>query len=168
MPISIKISATLGLAMAPSALVMKSGSIRIDFDTRRRQRALLLADHKLAAIDGPEQLAGIRRNQIDDMLLQRLPRIKRRGFADRLLGPVRIAAPKLGKASDQGNRIVRCLGFQRGHWGMRRLSRLCLCPYPRTARRRAARPARQPGIPPPPICTGVAAPIFVPGAMAAM
>ena len=79
------------------------------------------ADDKLAAVDRAQQLRNIRRNHLDDMLLQRLPRVQHRGFAHSLFGPVRVAAPKLGQAADQRNGVVRRLDFDGRQRGLRGL-----------------------------------------------
>ena len=110
--------------MAPSAL---RHEIRLDahnLDAVRPKRAFLPRLDKLPAVGGAQKLGNIRRHQLDDMLLKRLPRIQRRGFAHGLFGPVRVAAPKLGEATDQGHGIVGRFDFDGWQRGLPRLGGL--------------------------------------------
>ena len=83
---------------------MKSGSMRTTSMPSVRSVRSCPAWTSFRPLAGAQQLGNIRRHQLDDMLLKRLPRIQRRGFAHGLFGPVRVAAPKLGEASDPGPR----------------------------------------------------------------
>ena len=62
-----------------------------------------------AAIDLPEQIGRTACDEVDDIRLQRAIGGEGGGLADRLLGPVGIAAAQLGKTADEGDGIVRDL-----------------------------------------------------------
>jgi len=81
------------------------------------------------------------------------------GLTHRLLGPVGIAATQFGEAADEGDGIIRRFAAM-ASFGFA-LAVAILFVLVRGCR------SAEPGIGPP-ICTGVAAPILVPGAIAAI
>ena len=114
-----------------------------------------------AAVDQLKQFGRVARDEIDDVHLQGSAGGKTGGLADGFLGPIGVAPAQFGEAADQRNRVV---GRLRRHGILqRRLLRIVL--FVLAVLVRGA--ARQPGSGPP-ICTGVAAPRLVPGAMAAI
>src|SRR5262249_16923496 len=97
----------------------------------------------------------IARDELDDICLQRGIGGEGGGLTHGLLGPIGIAAAQFGEAADEGDCIIRCLcrhGILRFGLPIAILLAFSLL-VPLAV---------------PPICTGVAAPMLVPGAMAAI
>ena len=163
MPTSMRMKATLGSVITLRNREIHPGSIA-------SRPASLVASRRVSPPATstvrpsilPEQVGLVACDEVDDVRLQRGIGGQAGGLPHRFLRPIGIAAAHLGKTADQGDGVVRRLR-RHGILRLRLLVAAVLLVLIALVGVASGRPGSGP-----PICTGVAAPRLVPGAMAAI
>jgi hypothetical protein len=113
MPIIIRISAKLGLAITDSRRWRASGSSSSVARVARGQRQLAALHLHATPVDLVQQVGHVDGHDVDNLLAQGFGSRQRHRLAHRTLGPLGVAAMLLRQPADEGRGVVDLLGFHR-------------------------------------------------------